>query len=66
MLIGQLEELIIGEIESDQWDLFAIVKYPNKRALRSFFSNPDWAKSNEHRVAGSTGQLLLLTKILNV
>ncbi len=66
LLAGQLEELMIGEIESDQWDLFAIVKYPNKSALLSFFSNPEWVKSNEHRVAGLKGQLLFSTKILNV
>ena len=66
LLAGQLEELMIGEIESDQWDLFAIVKYPNKSALLSFFSNPEWVKSNEHRVAGLKGQLLFSTKIFNV
>ena len=66
LLVGQLEELMIGQIEPDQWDFFAIVKYPNKSALRSFFSNPEWAKSNEHRVAGLKGQLLFSTKILSV
>ena len=63
---GSLDELIIGDIETEKWYLFAIVKYSVKSALWSFFSNPAWEKSNECRVAGLEGQLLLATKILNI
>ena len=66
LLVGSLAELIIGEMETEKWDFFAIVKYPNKSALRSFFNNSDWAKSNEHRAAGLEGQVLISTKILNI
>ena len=66
LLVGNLAELIIGEMETEKWDLFAIVTYPNKSALRSFSNNSEWAKSNEHLVAGPVGQVLNSKKILNI
>ena len=66
LVSGKLDRLIIGEVGPKHWDFFAVVKFPNKSAFQSFFTNPDWIKSNEHRLAGMDGQLLFSTNLFSV
>ena len=66
VISGWLNGLIIGNIEPQHWESFAVIKFPNKSAFQSFFADLDWIRRNEHRVAGLDGQLLFSTKITGV
>ena len=53
---GQVTGLRLGEVE-ELWDTIAIAMYPNRKAMFQMITDPEYAKSAEHRAAGLAGQL---------
>lgn len=59
---GQVNRLMVGEVE-DLWEMVAIVRYPNMRAMMKMTSDPAYAESAVHRFAGLEGQLNIETEV---
>ena len=53
---GKVTGLRLGVVE-DLWDTVAIAMYPNRKAMLTMITDPDYIKSAEHRTAGLEGQL---------
>ena len=53
---GQVTGLRLGVVE-DLWDTIAIAMYPNRKAMLTMITDPDYQKSAVHRAAGLEGQL---------
>lgn len=53
---GQVTGLRLGVVE-ELWDVVAIAMYPNRKAMFTMVSSPEYQKSAEHRSAGLAGQL---------
>ena len=45
------------EAEPELWDMVGIAMYPNRAAMLTMITDPDYQKSAEHRSAGLAGQL---------
>ena len=52
---------MLGEVE-ELWDMVAIARYPNKKAMLDMILDPDYQESAKHRAAGLKGQLNIETK----
>tara|TARA_B100001996_G_scaffold2686_1_gene2338 strand:- start:1352 stop:1756 length:405 start_codon:yes stop_codon:yes gene_type:complete len=57
---GEVSRLMLGEAE-ELWDMVAIAKYPNKKAMLDMILDPDYIESAKHRAAGLKGQLNIET-----
>ena len=57
---GEVSRLMLGEVE-DLWDMVAIAKYPNRKAMMDMTLDPDYQKIHVHREAGLIGQLNIET-----
>ena len=53
---GQVTGLRLGVVE-ELWDMVGIAMYPNRAAMLTMITDPDYQKSAEHRSAGLAGQL---------
>jgi uncharacterized protein (DUF1330 family) len=53
---GQVTGLRLGVVE-ELWDVVAIAMYPNRKAMLTMITSPEYQKSAEHRAAGLAGQL---------
>ena len=53
---GQVTGLRLGQVE-ERWDTVAIAMYPNRKAMLTMITDPDYQKSAVHRTAGLEGQL---------
>ena len=56
IIAGQVTELRLGVVE-ELWDSVAIAMYPNRKAMFTMITDPEYAKSAVHRSAGLAGQL---------
>ena len=57
---GQASQLLVGEVE-DLWDMIAIVRYPDVRAMVKMTSDRAYGEIAVHRIAGLEGQLNIRT-----
>jgi uncharacterized protein (DUF1330 family) len=53
---GQVTGLRLGVVE-ELWDTVAIAMYPNRKAMLTMITSPEYQKSAVHRAAGLAGQL---------
>ena len=53
---GDVTGLRLGEVE-ELWDVVAIAMYPNRKAMLTMITAPEYQKSAVHRSAGLAGQL---------
>jgi uncharacterized protein (DUF1330 family) len=53
---GRVTGLRLGVVE-ELWDTVAIAMYPNRKAMLTMITNPEYQKSAVHRAAGLAGQL---------
>ena len=60
IFVGEVSRLMLGEVE-ELWDMVAIARYPNKKAMLDMIMNPDYQESAKHRAAGLKGQLNIET-----
>lgn len=58
MFVGQVERLVLGEVE-ELWDQVAIAVYPNRKAMLDMMMSPAYQEIAVHRAAGLAGQLNL-------
>ena len=56
VIAGQVTGLRLGVVE-ELWDSVAIAMYPNRKAMLTMITDPDYLKSAVHRAAGLAGQL---------
>ncbi len=61
IFVGEVSRLMLGEVE-ELWDMVAIARYPNKKAMLDMILDPDYQESAKHRAAGLKGQLNIETK----
>lgn len=60
LLAADVTFLALGQVE-DLWDEVALVEYPNRAALWSMSTSPEWREIAVHREAGLAGQLNIET-----
>ena len=51
---------MLGDVE-ELWDVVRIAMYPNKSAMMTMITDPDYIESEKHRSAGLKGQLNIET-----
>ena len=56
---GRVDQLLVGE--TGDWDMIALVKYPNRKAFLEMVSRPDYVQAAEHREAGLEQTVLMAT-----
>ena len=56
ILGGEVSRLILGEVE-ELWDVVAVVRYPNRKAMYQMATSDEYMESEKHRTAGLAGQL---------
>jgi uncharacterized protein (DUF1330 family) len=56
ILGGGVSRLILGEVE-ELWDVVAVVRYPNRKAMYQMATSDGYMESEKHRTAGLAGQL---------
>jgi uncharacterized protein (DUF1330 family) len=54
--IRGVSRLILGEVE-ELWDVVAVVRYPNRKAMYQMATSDEYMESEKHRTAGLAGQL---------
>jgi uncharacterized protein (DUF1330 family) len=59
---GQPENVLIGDDETDEWDLVALVSYPSRKAFIDMVSSPKYQESHTHRERGLERTVLLACK----
>jgi uncharacterized protein (DUF1330 family) len=57
--MGRPDQVLIGDVDADDWDAVALVSYPNRAAFIDMISQPDYLKAHEHREAGLERTVLL-------
>ncbi len=55
LFAGSADLCLIGNAD---WDMVALVQYPNKMALGAMTATPEYQAAHEHRLAGLEGQVL--------
>jgi uncharacterized protein (DUF1330 family) len=56
---GRPEQVLIGDSESDDWDLVALVAYPNRAAFVDMVTSPSYEQAHAHRERGLDRTVLL-------
>ncbi len=56
---GRAEQLLVGEVDVQDWDVVALVQYPSRKAFIKMVSDPEYMKSHDHREAGLEKTVLL-------
>ena len=56
---GRVDQLLVGETED--WDMIALVEYPNRKAFLGMVSRSDYLEAAEHRTAGLEDTVLMAT-----
>jgi uncharacterized protein (DUF1330 family) len=57
--LGRPDQVLIGDVDVDDWDAVALVSYPNRAAFIEMVTQPGYLKAHEHREAGLTRAVLL-------
>jgi uncharacterized protein (DUF1330 family) len=61
---GQPEHVLIGDDETDGWDLVVLVSYPSRQAFMDMVTSPKYQESHTHRERGLDRTVLLACKPL--
>lgn len=56
---GRVESLVIGDDDTDRYDMVALVEYPSREAILEMAQRPDYQQGHTHREAGLECQLLI-------
>ena len=56
---GQPEHVLIGDTDTDGWDLVVLVSYPSREAFIDMVTSSNYEKSHEHRERGLDRTVLL-------
>ena len=56
---GRVDQILVGE--TGDWDMIALVEYPNRKAFLEMVSRPDYLQASEHREAGLEQTVLMAT-----
>jgi uncharacterized protein (DUF1330 family) len=56
---GRPEHVLIGDTETDAWDLVALVSYPSRSAFVEMVTSPSYEQAHEHRERGLDRTVLL-------
>jgi uncharacterized protein (DUF1330 family) len=57
--MGRPDQVLIGDVDADDWDAVALVSYPNRTAFIDMISQPDYLEAHEHREGGLERTVLL-------
>jgi uncharacterized protein (DUF1330 family) len=56
---GRPEHVLIGNTDTDAWDLVALVSYPSRSAFIEMVTSPSYEQAHEHRERGLDRTVLL-------
>jgi uncharacterized protein (DUF1330 family) len=57
--LGKAEQVLIGDVASDEWDAVALVAYPNRQAFIDMATSPAYNESHKHREDGLERTVLI-------
>ena len=64
MWMGRPEHVLIGDDESDGWDLAVLVSYPSRAAFIDMVNSPKYQEAHTHRERGLDRTVLLACRPL--
>lgn len=50
--LGKAEQVLIGDVDADEWDAVALVAYPNRQAFIDMATSPAYTETHKHREDG--------------
>jgi uncharacterized protein (DUF1330 family) len=56
---GRPDQVLIGNPESNNWDLVALVQYPSRRAFIEMVTSPEYHTAHTHREGGLERTVLI-------
>ena len=56
---GTPDQVLIGDVEGDEWDAVVLVSYPSRKQFLDMVSQPEYRKAHEHREGGLERSVLL-------
>lgn len=61
LYLGRCDQVLIGEVDANDWDAIAVVEYPSRAAFLAMIGRPDYQQAHEHREAGLERTVLIAT-----
>ena len=59
LFLAPSQQLVVGDIDKNDWDMVAIVAYPSRAAYLKGFDSPEYQDAIKHRIAGLERRLLI-------
>ncbi len=59
LFLAPSQQLVVGDLAKDEWDMVAIVAYPSRAAYLKGFDSPEYQDAIKHRIAGLERRVLL-------
>ena len=59
VFLAPSQQLFVGDVGTDDWDMVAIIDYPTRAAYLKGFDSDEYQQAIKHRVAGLERRLLL-------
>jgi uncharacterized protein (DUF1330 family) len=56
---GSPSQVLIGDVDANEWDAVVLVSYPNRSAFIDMVSQPEYLEAHEHREGGLDRTVLL-------
>jgi uncharacterized protein (DUF1330 family) len=50
--MGRAEQVLIGDVDANDWDAVALVSYPSRQAFIEMVSTPEYQEAHTHREQG--------------
>jgi len=57
--LGNAEQVLIGDVDSDAWDAVALVAYPSRQAFIDMATSPAYNEAHKHREDGLERTVLI-------
>ncbi len=59
--LGRVEQVLIGDVDTDGWDAVALVEYPSRQAFVDMVSTREYQAAHAHREEGLDRTVVLAT-----
>lgn len=57
--LGRPDQVLIGDVDADDWDAVALVRYPSRKHFMDMVSKPEYQQAHQHREGGLDRSVLL-------
>jgi len=64
--LGNAENVLIGDVDTDAWDAVALVAYPSRQAFIDMATSPSYTEAHKHREDGLERTVLIACEAVSV